>query len=394
MRTRTSLSVFGILTMLAGLVVGSVALAAPGGNSGTTIDIDFSEDCTTVTVTAGKDLSYVAIDTDGNIVYNSQGHITEESAEYFDEPGVPSASYGPGEYTHSDVTTVQAKAGTTIEEEQCPPPCPDADQDGVCDGEDNCPDDANADQADGDGDGVGDVCDNCPEASNPGQEDSDGDGVGDACDTEGPPGDPSCTDTFDNDGDGLIDGDDPDCQNGGGGDGAFAELVEVDVISPVEEVVSDGSGTDDPDDNGLLSAILGGQDFVLAPPGVGGCEPSGNICGALVGLLWETDDPGGNTASTGVIHLVGASPAQGAFINIHVVTSYCGDANLLRIEGFHPDFGAFAFDARDDLAPLFDELEALGIHVDRDGNVFRFTPSEIDPGFGPLDQVVIAHSSC
>lgn len=35
----------------------------------------------------------------------------------------------------------------------------DSDGDGVVDGEDNCVDDANADQADSDGDGIGDVCD-------------------------------------------------------------------------------------------------------------------------------------------------------------------------------------------------------------------------------------------
>jgi hypothetical protein len=55
--------------------------------------------------------------------------------------------------------------------------------------EDNCPDDANADQNDEDGDGVGDVCDNCPADANPGQLDAleqavgeAPDGVGDACD--------------------------------------------------------------------------------------------------------------------------------------------------------------------------------------------------------------------
>ena len=35
----------------------------------------------------------------------------------------------------------------------------DADDDGICDGRDNCPNSANADQADLDGDGLGDVCD-------------------------------------------------------------------------------------------------------------------------------------------------------------------------------------------------------------------------------------------
>ena len=49
---------------------------------------------------------------------------------------------------------------------------------------DNCPDDANANQADADVDWVGDVCDNCISDPNPGQEDCDTDGSGDVCDTE------------------------------------------------------------------------------------------------------------------------------------------------------------------------------------------------------------------
>jgi hypothetical protein len=40
-----------------------------------------------------------------------------------------------------------------------PPPPPDRDGDGVSDDTDNCPDDANADQADADGNGIGTVCD-------------------------------------------------------------------------------------------------------------------------------------------------------------------------------------------------------------------------------------------
>jgi hypothetical protein len=83
----------------------------------------------------------------------------------------------------------------------------DLDGDGVPDGCDNCPAQANAGQADLDGDGVGNICstvgdldgdgvrdliDNCPLAPNVGQADTDGDGLGDACD-------------IDDDGDGLVD---------------------------------------------------------------------------------------------------------------------------------------------------------------------------------------------
>lgn len=77
----------------------------------------------------------------------------------------------------------------------------DTDGDGVEDGSDNCPADANADQSDADADGTGDVCDkdfvdsdsdadgifdlqdNCPAVANADQADSDKDGTGDACES-------------------------------------------------------------------------------------------------------------------------------------------------------------------------------------------------------------------
>jgi len=84
----------------------------------------------------------------------------------------------------------------------------DDDNDGVDDTADNCPIDANADQADNDADNLGDICDadddndsiedaadNCPFASNADQLDSDGDSFGNACDA-------------DDDADGVLDDDD------------------------------------------------------------------------------------------------------------------------------------------------------------------------------------------
>lgn len=93
-------------------------------------------------------------------------------------------------------------------------PTNDADNDGVLDGTDNCPNVANADQADNDNDGIGNVCDstpdgemsdsdsdgvsdsldNCPLVANSDQLDSDADGVGDACDST-PNGDYQCSET-------------------------------------------------------------------------------------------------------------------------------------------------------------------------------------------------------
>lgn len=66
--------------------------------------------------------------------------------------------------------------------EPCGSPCPDFDEDGICDDVDNCIDVANSDQSDVDEDGVGDVCDNCIDVYNPAQYDFNEDGIGVACD--------------------------------------------------------------------------------------------------------------------------------------------------------------------------------------------------------------------
>lgn len=57
----------------------------------------------------------------------------------------------------------------------------DSDEDGILDGDDNCPENYNPLQDDSDGDKVGDFCDNCPNTYNFEQTDENDNGIGDAC---------------------------------------------------------------------------------------------------------------------------------------------------------------------------------------------------------------------
>jgi len=141
----------------------------------------------------------------------------------------------------------------------------DLDDDGADDEVDVCPGVPDPAQWDTDGDGQGDACDTdddgdgipdsedvCPRLADPDQTDSDGDGLGDACsnlvDEDGDgylapyecddsepaahPGHPEiCDDGIDNDCDGAVDGDDPDCPPDGDDDDAVGD----DDGAPVED---------------------------------------------------------------------------------------------------------------------------------------------------------------
>jgi len=81
-----------------------------------------------------------------------------------------------------EAVTVDAPQGGGSGTTDALPMVEDTDQDGIANGIDNCPNVANADQANEDGDKFGDACDPCPIEANDAPTDSDGDGVGDACD--------------------------------------------------------------------------------------------------------------------------------------------------------------------------------------------------------------------
>lgn len=132
----------------------------------------------------------------------------------------------------------------------------DTDGDGEEDGTDNCPNDANSNQADTDSDGIGDVCDptpdgtttgdagddadedgildsvdNCPTDANTNQADADADGIGDVCDSE-PAG-------ADADSDGVVDASD-NCPNNANANQADAD---VDGIGDVCDGTPNGDYT-------------------------------------------------------------------------------------------------------------------------------------------------------
>lgn len=182
--------------------------------------------------------------------------------------GLPFDQRGPGflrvRGTSADIGSFEIQA------------CLDSDADGVCDDVDNCPIDANLDQADTDGDGLGDVCDpfpldplndadndtiggdedNCPFTANTDQTDTDADGLGDACDicptdplNECDPGD------IDGDGDqndddncpGLANADQADTDSDGIGN--VCDLCPTDSTNACDPGDIDGDGDQNDDDN-------------------------------------------------------------------------------------------------------------------------------------------------
>jgi hypothetical protein len=176
----------------------------------------------------------------------------------------------------------QVCANLTIEDT-----CPDADEDGVCDDDDNCPTVANPNQEDQDEDGVGDACDGCPDdpaKTDPGicgcgiaDTDSDGDGTAD-CNDQCPddsdkvvPGQCGCgVADADADGDGVAN-----CNDGCVSDPNKTEPGQCGCGTP--DTDSDGDGTADCNDGCP-------DDPAKTDPGICGCG------------IADTDSDGDGTA--------------------------------------------------------------------------------------------------
>lgn len=147
----------------------------------------------------------------------------------------------------------------------------DADDDGVADDVDNCPEIYNDDQQDADGDGIGDKCepdtdkdgiiddkDNCRDVINPDQADADADGIGDLCD--------------DADSDGILDINDncPFVYN------VYQEDKDSDGVGDLCESDSDGDGVVDDYDN--CKTVSNADQLDADADGVGNlCEPDSDL---------------------------------------------------------------------------------------------------------------------
>jgi hypothetical protein len=113
----------------------------------------------------------------GNPSESSGGSSSSQAGESSGGSGVSQAGVGQAGASQAGAPADTGGQGGAAFE-----PNGDADDDGVTNDVDNCPNAANRSQLDTDDDGIGDACDVCAAVADPEQEDGDGDGVGDACD--------------------------------------------------------------------------------------------------------------------------------------------------------------------------------------------------------------------
>lgn len=138
--------------------------------------------------------AYTHTDEEGIFVLDVSGCTGEETQIIVEYDGLQitiDLDCASGDVCEVNLTITTSDDDDVIEDED------DTDNDGIPDGDDNCPDVANTDQADTDGDENGNACDddddndgilddddNCPTVSNVDQSDADDDGIGDVCDSD------------------------------------------------------------------------------------------------------------------------------------------------------------------------------------------------------------------
>jgi len=185
----------------AGVVVGTAYTPSFGGGPGRAFRWDPVNGATDLGVLFGPESSYASdVDNEGRVVgeYDDRAVIWTERTGMVELSGLL-----PGDFVYSVATSISDAGYITIQGYETGGTwwdtrsfrlAPDLDEDGVEDAEDNCPEDPNPDQVDADDDGWGSACD-CDDAdpsANPGAEEI-------------------CTGGVDEDCDGLVDGEDPDC---------------------------------------------------------------------------------------------------------------------------------------------------------------------------------------
>jgi 6-phosphogluconolactonase (cycloisomerase 2 family) len=175
-------------------------------------------------------------------------------------------------------------------------PAGDEDGDGLEALADNCPAQANPDQADSDGDGTGDACDLCPHAAGD-NGDADGDGLGDDCDP-------------DKDGDGIADGADicpadaDAAQVDSDGDGA-GDFCDACVIDPLNDADADGSCANIDDCPAVYNPFQENSD----------ADDHGDACDNCP-FLWNDDQADVDAAGGGDVCQRGFQQTGFLFVNI------------------------------------------------------------------------------
>jgi hypothetical protein len=139
-------------------------------------------------------LGFEPLPTDATVFVDKDDHVSELARRVEPDGAVVVASAPAGEVVvwadagglATNELTVRVFVGETahVGLVALAEPGADPDSDGRTSRDDDCPFEANADQADGDRDGLGDGCDNCVAVANPAQRDHDSDGHGDACDPD------------------------------------------------------------------------------------------------------------------------------------------------------------------------------------------------------------------